>query len=66
MGAETPWNQEAPEFTKVPTMEGSPWLGKVGVSGAAVGIQRKGVKKLRFKAQTHLERIAILTEAVTP
>lgn len=62
IGAETPWNQEAPDFSKHPQMEGSPWLGKVGVGGCAVGIQRAGVKKLRFKAQTDLERIAVLTE----
>jgi len=65
VGAETPWNKEAPQFVQQFQMEGSPWLGKVGVGGAALGIQRKGVKKLRFKAQTDLERIAILTESVS-
>jgi hypothetical protein len=65
LGAETPWNQEAPEFSKHPEMEGSPWLGKVGVGGAAVGIQRQGVKKIRFAKLAALQRIPILTEAVT-
>ncbi|MBX3580072.1 MAG: hypothetical protein KF723_22950 [Rhizobiaceae bacterium] len=66
MGAETPWNQEAPEFQKIFEKEGSKWLGKVGLGGAALGIQRQGVKKLRFKKQTTIDRIAILTEAVSP
>lgn len=66
LGAETPWNQAAPEFTKHPEFEGSPWLGKVGLGGCAVGIQRTGVKKLRFAAQTTIDRIAVLTEAVSP
>lgn len=65
LGAETPWNQQAPEFTKHPQNEGSPWLGKVGLGGCAIGIQRTGVKKLRFKAQTTIDRIPMLTEAVT-
>lgn len=64
VGAETPWSEEAPDFTRHPQMEGSPWLGKTGVGGCAVGIQRKAVKKLRFKAQTDLERIPMLTQAV--
>jgi hypothetical protein len=62
VGAETPWNQEAPEFTKHPQMEGSPWLGKTGVGGAAVGIMRNGVKKIRFKAQTTIDEVPILTQ----
>jgi len=61
MGAETPWKQDVPEFTKHPQMEGSPWLGKVGLGGCAIGIQRQAVKKLRFKVQTAVEEVAILT-----
>lgn len=63
IGAETPWNMQAPTFTQHTEYEGSPWLGKVGLGGCAVGIQRAGVKKLRFKAQTALERIPVLTQA---
>lgn len=62
IGAETPWSEEAPDFTRHPQMEGTPWLGKTGVGGCAVGIQRAAVKKIRFKKLTDLERIAILTE----
>lgn len=65
MGAETPWNQEAPEFQKVFHKEGSKWLGKVGLGGAAVGIQRPGVKKLRFQKISAVQEVPMLTQAVT-
>ncbi|UYT57495.1 phage capsid protein [Brucella sp. MAB-22] len=63
MGAETPWNKEQPSFTEHPDREGTPLLGKVGMGGAAIGIQRKGVKRLRFKKITTPERPAIKTIA---
>lgn len=63
MGAETPWNQEQPSFSLHPDREGTPLLGKVGMGGAAIGIQRKGVKRLRFKKITKPERPAITTKA---
>ncbi len=61
MGAETPWNQEAPEFQKIFQKEGSKWLGKVGLGGCALGIQRQGVKKLRFQKITAVTEIPMLT-----
>lgn len=63
MGAETPWNKEQPSFTEHADYEGTPLLGKVGMGGAAIGIQRKGVKRLRFKKITAPERPAIKTIA---
>jgi len=65
MGAETPWNQEAPSFTQHTDREGSPWLIKAGMGGCAVGIQKKGVKRLHFKKITAPERPVIRTQAVT-
>lgn len=48
MGAETPWNQEAPSISKHEDKQGSPYLVKVGLGGAAIGIQGKGVKRIRM------------------
>lgn len=48
MGAETPINQEAPSITPQPLLQGTPYLVKNAVSGAAIGIQGKGVKRLDF------------------
>ncbi len=48
MGAETPWNQETPDITKQPLLQGSPYLVKTGLGGAAIGIQGLGVKRLDF------------------
>jgi hypothetical protein len=62
VGAETPWSKEAPNFTQHHEFEGSPWLGKTSVGGCAVGIQRKGVKKIRFQKITEITEIPILTK----
>jgi hypothetical protein len=48
MGAEMPWNQEAPSITPQPLLQGTPMLVKTGLGGAAIGIQGKGVKRLDF------------------
>lgn len=58
MGAEMEWNQEDMSISMHPEMEGTPMLGKVGLSGAAVGILPEGVKKMRFKAQLRATRPA--------
>ncbi|TYC51625.1 hypothetical protein FMN50_20300 [Rhodobacterales bacterium] len=58
MGAEMEWNQEDMSISMHPEMEGTPMLGKVGLSGAAVGILPEGVKRLRFKAQHRATRPA--------
>jgi hypothetical protein len=56
-GAETPYNNESPTLTPVPTMEGTPWLAKANISGAAVGILTKGVKRVLFTKNTDLTRV---------
>ncbi|RUW46091.1 phage capsid protein [Mesorhizobium sp. M8A.F.Ca.ET.021.01.1.1] len=48
MGAETPWNQESPSISKQELLQGSPYLIKTGLGGAAIGIQGLGVKRLDF------------------
>lgn len=48
LGAETPISQEAPSITPQPLLQGTPYLVKNAVSGAAVGILGKGVKRLDF------------------
>ena len=45
-GAETPFNQESPTLSQHTDRRGSPWLAKASVSGAAVGILTKGVKRI--------------------
>ncbi|RWN78072.1 MAG: hypothetical protein EOS02_09945 [Mesorhizobium sp.] len=64
MGAETPWNQEAPTITKESIMQGSPYLVKAGLGGAAVGIQAAGVKRLDFLKITKPVRPAVLTDEI--
>lgn len=65
MGAEMPWNQEAPSMTQHHDRQGSPWLIKAGLGGAAIGIQGKGVKRLRFAKITKPTRPAIETVDVS-
>lgn len=48
IGAEMPWNQEAPSISKQEHLQGSPYLVKAGLGGAAIGIQGKGVKRFRL------------------
>lgn len=48
MGAEMPWNDAAPSITQHTDRQGSPWLVKQGLGGAAIGIQGKGVKRFRM------------------
>lgn len=56
MGAETPVNQEDPSITPQPLMQGTPYLIKSAISGAAIGIQGAGVKRLWFSKQAALIR----------
>ena len=44
------WNKEDMSITTHPDYEGSPMLGKVGLSGAALGILPEGVVRLRYLA----------------
>lgn len=58
MGAETPWKEEAPSMTRQDLYEGSPWLIKAGIGGAAVGLQIEGLKKFTFDAPVRPTRPA--------
>jgi len=51
-GAETPFNNESPNIQQVFTMQGSPWLAKANISGCALGILTKGVKRILMKELT--------------
>lgn len=64
IGAETPVNQESVYMDRDHTKEGSPYYIKNWLSGAAIGIQGAGVKRLRFAKQTTLTRPAINTHSV--
>lgn len=59
MGAETPWNQENPSITRETGKQGSPYLAKAGLGGAAIGIQGAGVKKMVLQKITSFTRPAI-------
>lgn len=48
VGAETPWMQENVTITQHTDRQGSPYLIKAGLGGAAVGIQGAGVKRFRM------------------
>ncbi|WP_057465809.1 phage capsid protein [Pseudovibrio sp. POLY-S9] len=58
MGAEAEWDQENMSLSSHEEFEGTPMLGKVGLSGNAVGLLPEGVKRLRFKAQNRVVRPA--------
>lgn len=58
MGAEMEWDEENMSLTSHPLMEGTPMLGKVGLSGNVVGLLPEGVKRLRFRAQNRAVRPA--------
>jgi hypothetical protein len=64
VGNEAEWDQENMSLTTHADYEGSPMLGKVGLSGNSVGILPEGVKRLRFKAINNAARIPVLTETV--
>lgn len=49
MGSEERWDDAPPSITEHPDREGSPYLVKSQVSGAAIGIMAAGVRRLHFK-----------------
>jgi hypothetical protein len=65
MGAETPWNREAPSISPLPQLKGNIYAAKAQLMGAAIGIQGKGVKRIRMKTLTTPVRPAIHTIADT-
>lgn len=56
-GAETPFNQESPEIQPQFQLQGTPWLAKAKISGCAIGILTKGVKRLLLTKNTDLVRV---------
>lgn len=65
MAAEATWNQENVSLTQHTDKQGSPWLMKAGMGGAAVGLQPEGVKRLRFAKLDKPVRPVIETRTVT-
>lgn len=51
MGSEVEWDQDTMSISIETRMEGSPLLGKMQLSAAAVGLVPEGIKRLRFRAQ---------------
>ncbi|RWI96089.1 phage capsid protein [Mesorhizobium sp.] len=58
MGAEMAWNQETPSITPQPLLQGTPYLVKAGLGGAAIGIQGAAVKRFQMLKNTTLARPA--------
>jgi hypothetical protein len=50
VGSETWWDQENMSIDPLPEMEGTPYICKVQLSSAAIGILPEGVKQIRMKA----------------
>lgn len=61
IGVETNYG-DITTMAQVETMQGNPWMIKIGFGAAAVGILRPGVHRIVFKKQTSLERIPVLTK----
>lgn len=57
MGSETWWDQENMSIDPLPEREGTPYVCKVQLSSAAVGILPEGVKRVRMKAITKAARV---------
>lgn len=49
-------------FVQVPTMEGNPWMLKVGFGGAAIGILRDGVQRIRLANITTVDEHVVKTK----
>jgi hypothetical protein len=58
MGAESPYDPDRTTMSQHEEKQGSPYLIKAAISGAAIGIQPKGVKKIFLKKLTSLIRPA--------
>jgi hypothetical protein len=63
VGVENNWG-DITTMEQVFTMQGNPWMVKIGYGAAALGILRPGVRRIVFRKQTNLERIPILTKEV--
>ena len=49
-------------FVQVPTMEGNPWMLKVGFGAAAVGLLRDGVQRIRLDAISTVDEHVVKTK----
>lgn len=58
MGAEDAWNQETPDITPQPLLQGTPYLVKAGLGGAAIGIEGTRVKRFKMLKNATLARPA--------
>lgn len=65
VGNEAEWDQENMTLSTHPDYEGTPMLGKVGLSGNSVGILPEGVKRIRMKAIRKATRVPVETRTVT-
>lgn len=57
LGAETPYNEESPTMAPQFHLKGTPWLAKGLISGAAVGLLTKAVKRVLLTKNTDLIRV---------
>jgi len=51
-GAETPFNKENADVHPQPQLQGTPWLAKASISGAAVGLLTKGIRRIHLVKPT--------------
>lgn len=60
VGVESVWDEKAPKFNQIDHLEGAPYLGRVGMGGAAVGVLPKGFRRLHLKtmAESDLHNVA--------
>lgn len=61
IGVETNYG-DITTMEQIKTMQGNPWMIKIGFGAAAVGILRPGVQRIVFKKQTDIEEIPTLTK----
>lgn len=54
IGVESQWDESVPTVTQHAEYEGSPYLVKAGIGGAAVGLLPEGIARLQFQKQTAL------------
>lgn len=61
IGVEANWG-DITTMKQVETMQGNPWMIKIGFGAAAVGILRPGVQRIVYKKQDAVEAVPVLTK----
>ncbi|MCW5697918.1 MAG: hypothetical protein KIS96_14455 [Bauldia sp.] len=61
IGVESNWG-DINTFVQVPTMEGNPWMLKIGFGAAAVGLLRDGVQRIRLDAISTVDEHVVKTK----